>query len=527
MPSSRKISRRGVIGVAAAAAITGTTVALGGWKVSARPIIARGSETPQTARVELRIPPLAESRVEADGTRVFEIAAQAGTTDFGGGSTTPTWGYNGSFGGPTLRATNGERVRVHVTNELDEVTTAHWHGMKLPAKADGGPHQPIAPGDTWVAEWTVEQPAATLWYHPHNHGTTEAHVYRGLSGLFIVDDAGDAAVSPLPHAYGVDDVPVMLTDRSFTADGEFDESRRDAAGMLGDTILVNGTVAPKFTAMRAETRLRVLNGSPARSYKLQLDTGSMLLVGTDSGLLPEPVEVGSVTLTPGERAELLVSIDAGDSATLCSVPHTLGLLGSTERSSGTQDTFEILVIDRTEASADASTVPPFAERLAAAGGTLAAPFGPGFPTDYEPDERRTVTIQNKKLNYRRMNMNRIDDVVTVGALERWFITNEHFLPHNLHIHNARFLIRSIGGKEPAAELRGWKDTVYAPPSRTVVIDVEYGTSSDPHLPYMYHCHLLQHEDAGMMAQFVMVQPGEEAGPIHSPAIHNGGDHGDH
>ncbi|MBL3681357.1 hypothetical protein D3229_03240 [Leucobacter aridicollis] len=344
------------------------------------------------------------------------------------------------------------------------------------------------------------------------------------AGLFIVDDAEPPVDAPLPREYGVDDIPVVVTDRSFSADGTFDERRRDAAGMLGDTLLVNGTVSPRFAATRELTRLRILNGSTARSYRFELDAGPLLLVGTDSGLLPEPVEVPGVTLTPGERAEVVVALAPGASAMLRSVPHTLGLLDTTERASGTGDTFEVLELTR-----DGATARPAAATLAdltgwiAAGGALAAPL-----TDPpEPDRRRTITLQDNKINHRRMNMARIDEVVTVGDRERWLITNEHFLPHNLHIHNARFRVHSVEGRAPTAELRGWKDTVYAPPSRTVVIDVEFGTSTDPHLPYMFHCHLLQHEDQGMMAQFVVVRPGEEAGPLDTPAIRDGGSHDGH
>lgn len=470
------------------------------------------------------IPPIAPSTVAADGTRVYEITAQAGESQFlADGRKTPTWGFNGPFGGPTLRAREGERVRVVVANGLDEVTTAHFHGMKLPAIADGGPHQPIRPGESWTAEWTVTQPAATLWYHPHNHGTTEPHVFRGLAGMFLIDsherDAG--ATNVLPHEYGVDDIPVMVADRSFTDDGEFDERRRGATGMLGDTVLVNGTVGPVFDATRRETRLRVLNASTARSYYLQLDRSNMLLVGTDVGLLPQPATVGGIMLTPGERAELVVSLEPGETAMLRSLPHSLGLLRTTERSSGSRDTFDLLEIRRT-ADQEPDTAPPLSERIAA----LTAPLAAAFPAESAPDARRTVTLQNDKLNHRRMNMKRIDEVVTQGARERWFITNEHFLPHNLHIHNARFLVRSIDGQPPAAELRGWKDTVYTPPSRTVVVDVEYGDYTDPHLPYMFHCHLLKHEDSGMMGQFVIVAPGETAGPIRSP-ITSGEHHGQH
>uniref|UniRef100_UPI003A83CEB1 multicopper oxidase family protein n=1 Tax=Leucobacter sp. BZR 635 TaxID=3378705 RepID=UPI003A83CEB1 len=273
MPASSRITRRGVLAGAAAGAITTSIIALGGWRIGQRPILSPdpvGAAGANTGRAPLAIPPLDEGTVASDGVREFTLAAQAGTSAFLPGKQTQTWGYNGPFGGPTLRAAEGERVRVTVRNDLDEVTTTHWHGMKLPALADGGPHQPIEPGASWVAEWTVEQPASTLWYHPHNHGTTEAHVYRGLAGLFLIDDAEPPQDSPLPRDYGVDDVPLILSDRSFAADGSFAEQHRSAAGMLGDTILVNGTVAPQFTATRATTRLRVLNGSTARSYRLQL-----------------------------------------------------------------------------------------------------------------------------------------------------------------------------------------------------------------------------------------------------------------
>src|SRR5689334_6639736 len=135
----------------------------------------------------LAIPPLAESHLDGAGRRVFDLNAQAGTTDLGHGKTR-TLGFNGSYLGPTLRATRGEQVLVNIHNGLSRDTTVHWHGMHLPARMDGGPHQPIAPGATWSPQWKVDQPAATLWYHPHPDGATEDQVYQGLAGLFIVDD---------------------------------------------------------------------------------------------------------------------------------------------------------------------------------------------------------------------------------------------------------------------------------------------------------------------------------------------------
>ena len=332
------ITRRGVLAVAAGGLIAGTVVTLSGWTPQPKLILApsgAGNRTP------LPIPPLAEPEIAHDGTRVFSLTAQTGESRIHPGGPTPSWGYNGAFAGPTLRAAEGDRVRIVVRNELPETTTVHWHGMKLPAQYDGGAHQPIAPGEEWIAEWEIEQPAASCWYHPHTHGTTEAQVGRGLMGLFLLDDEL-SAWSGLPIDYGIDDVPVIVTDRSFNADGSFAERERTAFGLLGDTLLVNGALSPTFEVTRQLTRLRLLNGSSARTYHFVVQGASMTLIGTEAGLLPGPAPINSVTLTPGERAEVLVELEPGQTAMLQSVPHSLGLLQSTSRAAGADDRFDVL-----------------------------------------------------------------------------------------------------------------------------------------------------------------------------------------
>ena len=141
-------------------------------------------------RNELVVPPLAESRIDDRGRRVFDLTLQRGATSFGDpeGRTFETWGINQDYLGPTLRAERGETVRINVTNEVGESSTLHWHGMHLPARMDGGPHQMVEDGATWSPQWEIDQPAASLWYHPHPHGETEEHVNRGLAGMFIVED---------------------------------------------------------------------------------------------------------------------------------------------------------------------------------------------------------------------------------------------------------------------------------------------------------------------------------------------------
>lgn len=509
----RGVTRRGVIAVAAGGLIAGATVALSGWSPLRPDALTPGNAT---ARTPLPIPPLAESEVAADGTRVFALTARTGESSFVKAGPTPTWGYDVPFLGPTLRTREGERVRVVVKNELPEPTTVHWHGMKVPARSDGGPHQPIEVGGEWTAEWTVEQPAATVWYHPHHHGTTEAHVYRGLGGLFYIDDDSSDA-NGLPGEYGVDDIPLVVTDRTFAPDGSFAERERTAFGMLGDTIIVNGAIDPVLEVQRPLTRLRLLNASTARSYSFLLQGQSMHLVGTDSGLVPEAVEVTSVTLTPGERAEVLVALEPGQVAMLQSVPHSLGLLKSTARMAGTEDRFDVLEL-RTPAQFDEGASDPSALGTLAA--ALPEPLG-------KPDAFRTMVMRNNKINGKSMSLTRIDEVVKAGDRERWTIKNQHHLPHNLHIHNARFMILEIDGLPPRPAEHGWKDTVYVPPGKAAIVDVEFGSSPDPDWPFMYHCHLLQHEDMGMMGQFVVIEQGQEPpAKLDTPATRELGDLGD-
>ena len=137
---------------------------------------------------ELKIPPLLEGQADGDRAKVFDLRLQTGTSELLPGKTTETWGINGPYLGPTLRVESGERVRMNVRNDLPEPTTVHWHGMHLPATADGGPHQPIARGETWSPAWTIDQPAATLWYHPHPHPDSDEQIYRGVAGMIVVDD---------------------------------------------------------------------------------------------------------------------------------------------------------------------------------------------------------------------------------------------------------------------------------------------------------------------------------------------------
>ena len=449
----------------------------------------------------LRVPPLAASTVDPDGTRVFALELQAGSTSFRPGPATATWGYDGSYLSPTLRAERGERVRVDVTNGVDQPTTMHWHGMHLPPSQDGGPHQPIEPGATRSPAWTVDQPAATLWFHPHPHEATGEQVQRGAAGMFLVDDPAATDRLGLPTTYGVDDMPVIVQDRTFDDDNQFGsrEPLFGQMGPLGDQLLVNGTWNPHLDVGTERVRLRLLNASNARLYNFTFsDHRRFALVGTDGGLLEGPVTLDAVQLSPGERAEVVVDVAPNDRVVLRSEHVDLhGTSGDDGRFAGILDAFDVLELRAASALQPSA---PLAPALATIDRPTAVPSG----------TTRTFRLDNNRINGQQMAMERVDEVVQAGSTEVWAITNEHNLPHSFHPHLTSFLVLDVDGTAPPRELSGWKDTVYVPPGSTIRVAIRFEDWGEPTSPSMFHCHILRHEDSGMMGQFVVVPPGESA-----------------
>lgn len=449
-------------------------------------------------REKLAIPPLAESRTDQRGRKVFDLDLQTGTSELKTGTITETWGANGTYLGPTLRASRGEEVMVNVDNGLPETTTLHWHGMHLPAAADGGPHQPIEPGATWSPTWTIDQPSATLWYHPHQMGETAQHVYRGVAGLFILDD--DTEALPLPKEYGVDDIPLIVQDKSFRADGSLDTSPGPISptGMLGEDIIVNGTYGPYFEVTDGRARFRLLNASNARVYNFGFsDDRAFDLIATDGGLLEAPQRVNRIQLSPGERAEIVAEFRPGEVVVLRSLEPKLGTEFFAERFAGGDDRFDVLQI---RAAAQLDPSPALRDRL----------------VERKPlDEQGALRTRHFELggqgqiNGSSMRMDRIDEIVERGTTEVWEVHNRAGIPHSFHIHDVRFEVREYAGKPPPPALTGLKDTVYVPPGESVHVLIHFSDYADAAYPYMFHCHILQHEDRGMMGQFLVVQPAEE------------------
>jgi blue copper oxidase len=496
MTSRRRLLRPGRVILAAILVIAGVA-AVGAAVLRARPPSPPANSS--FAR-KLAVPPLASSHRHGKDV-TFDLRVREGRSDFGRGVMTRTWGINGNYLGPTLRARRGDRVTIHVINGLTESTTMHWHGMHLPARMDGGPHQLIAPGSTWSPNWTIRQPAATLWYHPHPDGRTADQVYRGLAGMFIIDDA-QAARLALPHRYGVDDIPAIIQDKLFGSDGQLQRSPRGISnvGLLGDTILVNGTPSPYQPVTTQRIRLRLLNASNARVYNLGFsDNRDFALIGTDGGLLRAPVPLTRIELAPGERAEIVVTMHPREHVVLHSYPPALGAGFIADRLAGGDDSFDVLQLRAANRLAQSSALPHHLVEVPALSAESAT-------------RTRTFELGDDEINGHHMDMGRIDQTVTLGATEIWRVTNHDGSPHTFHVHGFQFQILDQNGAPPPPALRGWKDTVYVAPETDIRLIMHFTDYADPTWPYMFHCHILQHEDAGMMGQFLVLAPGQQPAP---------------
>ncbi|MFT8313014.1 MAG: multicopper oxidase domain-containing protein [Clostridium sp.] len=426
----------------------------------------------------LPIPKVLEDTNPDPNVADFTLNAQEGTTSFFNGKETNTYGYNGNYLGPVIRVNRGEEVNINVNNKLKESTTVHWHGLNVNGDIDGGPHQPIAAGSQWNVKFNVDQPAATLWFHPHVDKKTSIQVYKGLAGLIYVDDEVSNKLN-IPKDYGVNDIPLVIQDKTFDDNGNiFYSQRKSVDGALGDTILVNGAVQPYLDVKKIKMRFRIVNGSNARVYNLQLSNGGdFTQIASDGGFLAAPVKLNKLELGPGERAEIIVDFSKYKD-------------GSTVTLSGGK--FDIMTFNVKGDGNDNTIIP---EKL----------------TEIEKLSQESVSATRKldlqgmgnmvAINGKKFDMNRTDARVKLNDTEIWEINNIEdmmgSMNHPLHIHGVQFQILSRNGKQPPESERGWKDTVLIHSGEKVRIIMKFTKKG----VFMYHCHILEHEDGGMMGQF--------------------------
>ena len=447
----------------------------------------------------------------------FDLEMRPGQRQFLPDKVTPTKGYNSHYLGPTLVFRLGDAVTLRVTNNIGVQTTTHWHGMHVPAAMDGGPYQRIEPGATWTASFSVLNRAGTYWYHPHPHPRlgqnvifdqegTGYQVYEGLAGMIIVED-GISDALPLPRQYGLDDIPLILQDRRFHEDGSLmhfpdDFNRaRDPALRKGGHFLVNGVEAPKITLGAQIVRFRILNGSNARIYNLGFsDDRTFYRIASDGGFLPTPVPLQRLLLAPGERAEILVDFSSDEGAALNLRSFNAGLR-TTLVPRPLQDAWDVADFDLLGIKVGPAPPDPVVEIPTELAAVARIPEAEAV----NPDKPRPFELQANPfgINGKRMDMAVIDERIRLGDTEIWEVTNPNSQAHPFHAPGDSFQILSRDGVSPPENELGWKDVALVRPFETVRIIKRFRDYADSDLPYMFHCHILEHEDVGMMGQFVV------------------------
>ncbi|AYL55210.1 TPA: multicopper oxidase CueO [Citrobacter freundii] len=509
-------------------------------------------------RPALPIPDL----LTADASNRIQLIVQAGQSNFAG-KTATTWGYNGNLLGPAVKLNKGQSVTVDIHNQLTEDTTLHWHGLEIPGEVDGGPQGIIPAGGKRSVTFTPDQRAATCWFHPHQHGKTGHQVAMGLAGLVLIEDE-EIRKLMLPKQWGIDDVPVIIQDKQFSADGQVDyqlDIMTAAVGWFGDTLLTNGAIYPQHAAPRGWLRLRLLNGCNARSLNIAAsDNRPLYVIASDGGLLAEPVKVTELPMLMGERFEVLVDVSDGKAFDLVTLPvsqmgmaiapfdkpHPVmrvqpllitasGTLPDTLTSMPSLPSLEGLTVRKLQLSMDPMLDMMGMQMLMKKfGGQAMAGMDHGKMMGHmNNDNMDHGNMNHGNMNHGEMgnmqhgnmgnmkhggsfdfhNANRINGqafdmnkpmfAAAKGQHERWVISGQgDMMLHPFHIHGTQFRILSENGKAPAAHRAGWKDTVRVEGGVSEVL-VKFDHDAPKEHAYMAHCHLLEHEDTGMMLGFTV------------------------
>ncbi|GAA0475428.1 MULTISPECIES: multicopper oxidase CueO [Tatumella] len=509
----------------------------------------------------LPVPPV----LTPDIRQRIRLTAMAGTSQWQG-KTVPTWGYNGSLLGPALRLQRRQEVTVDINNTLPMATTLHWHGLKVEGDVDGGPHGVITAGGRRQVTFTPDQNAATCWFHPHLHGQTGYQVAKGLAGLVIIDD-NEIDKLRLPIEWGVDDIPLVFQDKRLTADGsEIDyqlDIMRAAVGWFGDIMLTNGVSYPQHAVPNGWLRFRMLNGCNARSLMItSSDKRPLYIIASDGGLLTEPVKVESLEMIPGERFEVMVDTSDGkpfDFVTLpveqmamtlspfdqplplvnilplrvagsSTLPDQLATLPALPAQSQldtlNKRTLKLSMDKQLDELGMAALMKRYGQK-SMPGMHDSAMSGMAMNNSPMPAEGMSVTQmpaghsmhmtgmaaephtsdydfrQGNKINGKAFDMHEISFDVPLQTSEIWRISGEDdTMLHPFHVHGTQFRILSENGKPVAAHRRGWKDIVKVENGVSEIL-VNFPRTASKEQPYMAHCHLLEHEDTGMMLSFTV------------------------
>ncbi len=414
---------------------------------------------------------------------IFDLEASEFKWEIAPGKTIQAWGFNKQFPGPVLKAKRGDTLVVRVKNNLTESTIIHWHGIRLPASMDGTGEvqKPIAPGEDFEYRFVVPD-AGTFWYHSHENETVQME--RGMYGALIVEDENDPVVDA-ENVFMIDDL--KLTGNDFTKGGFFARWMERHDGREGNSLLINGKEKPVINVHAGQMeRWRFINASSARYFLLHLSGKSFKIIGSDGGLLEYPREVTEILMTPGERVDIIAGpFIEGEMFSIESLPYNRMTFLKAKHQQ-----FATVRVEKAKPSVAfipdrLRTISPLATQDAESTRKVKFSVGPSLKNGID------FFVNN--------DLHTMDKPVKVGELQIWEVANTSLMDHPFHLHGFFFQVLEINGKSP--EYLAWKDTVNLTPKSK--IKIAWMPDNRPG-KWMYHCHILEHHAAGMMAHFEVI-----------------------
>lgn len=423
------------------------------------------------------------------------ITAAPKMVEFVPGKQTEVWCYEGHVPGPLIEVNEGDTVEIEFVNQLKQPSTMHWHGLSVPATQDGNPADLVQPGQSRIYRFTLPiGSAGTYWYHPHPHHFTAEQAFRGMAGAIIVRTKD--TLSDLPETH------LVFTDLKLDANAQIppNDMMDWMNGREGQFVLVNGQYQPKLT-VNAPQRWRLWNMCNARY--LNISGVPMTLVGTDGGLLSQPQEIESILLAPGERVEVVVApVDQMENAVLTSLPYHRGKMAMGDVKPQPDPTIKLMDV-MLIGKPNTSYVLPGRLNTITSLGAAKVTRQVMFMEQMDDSQMKMVngrpTGMHFLINGKEFDMNRIDFTGQLGDIEEWEIINASDMDHPFHIHGTQFQVinRQVGMDTTAEPYLAWRDVVNVKPGQVVRLRFKQPNAGN----WMFHCHILEHEDLGMMGIF--------------------------
>lgn len=454
---------------------------LAGAMLSAPPVFAR-------SRSVLTIPPL----LEVGRGRPLPLNLRPAQTQFESGKLVEVWGINGQYLAPTVRVKSGNFIKLSYRNDLSQAVSINIQGLQAPTEMIGSPHRKLEPKSSWSPIISVQQPACTCWSHADTMLNSAYQVYRGLAGLWIIED-NESKKSNLPNQYGVNDLPLILQDQRFNSEG-VQLIDLNANQFFGNRLFVNGQESPFAVVPRGWIRLRIVNASLSRPYHLRLDNDQPLhLIATGVGMLAKPLEMAVITLAPSERIEVLVDLNEGKTVSLIS-GEKRGLFAQVGQLFADDNQLKDNVVLELRPEGLASV---FSEMPSLPAFDLAQ-----FNLKISQERQFQLHPTDRLINQQRFDPARIDFIAKQGTVERWYLTSTEAVGFTLQ--GAKFIIETRQRKSPSIKQLAWRDTVWLNPNEETTLLVKFDQLASEALPFTFGVSDLMLRDRGAMGQFNVI-----------------------